>query len=101
MSFVASTGISPTASTGVNVYPLPRVTDISGNAPYTGDLYSHVRILAPSLPGTVSFDNVPGVSRTLSSITAGDVFAIPPAAQTMTVNMGTGGLLAIQFGRAT
>lgn len=101
MSFVASTGISPTASAGNNVYAIPKVIDVSGNAPYSGDLYSHVRILAPSLPGSVSFDNVPAVTRTLSSITAGDVFAIPPAAQYMTVNMGTGGLLAIQYGRAT
>lgn len=101
MSFVASTGISPTAIGGMNTYPLPRVIDVSGNAPYTGDLYSHVKILAATLPGTVSFDNTPGVGRTLSSTTYGDVFAIPPAATSVSINMGTGGLLSIQFGRAT
>jgi hypothetical protein len=99
MSFVASTGISPTGSTGNNVFTLPRVVDTSGNAPYSGNLYSHIRILAPSLPCTVAFDG--GTSRTLSSTTVGDILAIPAAAQMVAINMGTGGLLAIQYGRAT
>jgi hypothetical protein len=101
MSFVSSQGISPTTSTGPNIFAIPKVVDVSGNALFSGNQFPHVRIVSPTLIGTLSFDNNPTIAHPISGSTVGDVYSIPAAANNMNLTMGTGGALAIQFGRAT